>query len=474
MPDGVVQWFDEAEGEGRIVRKSREYPVTAADSEPAARRAGARVHFDVDRRGGVEVAADVRLRAGTRVSHRQGRFGSLAGARRPDAKAAAPFARPHPELGHDLATHPGRVAEAWAEAIAGKDVEGAMVFYAPGAVVHTPDAVLSGPSALRAHLESSPLQGLGHPVASSGGDDVVELRWDHPQGPPTEVFVAVRHGEIAEQWVDGAAPDEVARERAPAPPAIDVVVRGEVPNAAVAYAREKVARMASLLDEPLLHARLKLTRLADPAVKRPVLAQANLDVNGELVRAHVRGHEPWEAADLLERRLRDRLEHRSQHRQDRDRGLPPEPGTWRRGDRPTERASYYPRPPEEREVVRHKTLALGELTPDEAAFDMEVLDYDFYLFTDLASGEDSALWRSGDGGYVLERLHPAPAPPTPVAVPLRVREGAAPVLDVAQAVERLNAGEEPFLFFEEAGSRRGEILYHRYDGHYGLITPSAD
>lgn len=255
---------------------------------------------------------------------------------------------------------------------------------------------------------------------------------------------------------------------------IDVVVRGDVPDAAVVYAREKIARLAGLLGEPVLHVRLKLSLLADPAVERPAVAQVNLDINGELVRAHVRGHTLGEAADLVEQRLRDRLEHRREHRQARDLGLPPEPGTWRHRALPAERRSYFPRPVEDRDVVCHKTFAIGELTPDEAAFDLEDLDYDFYLFADDASGEDSLLWKDDGDRYHLARLHAPPVAPPATAVPLAVDAVPAPVLALADAVERLNAGDEPFVFFENASTGRGDVLYRRYDGHYGLITPATD
>jgi sigma 54 modulation/S30EA-like ribosomal protein len=45
-------------------------------------------------------------------------------------------------------------------------------------------------------------------------------------------------------------------------------------------------------------------------------------------------------------------------------------------------------------------------------------------------------------------------------------------LTVGQAVERLDATELPYRFFRDAGTHRGAVLYRRYDGHYGLITPA--
>jgi hypothetical protein len=127
-----------------VVRGGRQYPVRAADVEPDARVPGARVHFDVKRHEGVNVAANVRLRPGTRVSPPQRRFGDMSGARRPDTRGTAPFARPHPEMGHRLASRPRTVAERWAALIAASDIEGAMLLYAPDAVVHTGDGDVRG------------------------------------------------------------------------------------------------------------------------------------------------------------------------------------------------------------------------------------------------------------------------------------------------------------------------------------------
>jgi CBS domain-containing protein len=34
VPDGLLQWYDDHMGEGRVVRGGREYPVRAADMDP--------------------------------------------------------------------------------------------------------------------------------------------------------------------------------------------------------------------------------------------------------------------------------------------------------------------------------------------------------------------------------------------------------------------------------------------------------
>ncbi|MFI8458033.1 sigma 54 modulation/S30EA ribosomal C-terminal domain-containing protein [Kitasatospora sp. NPDC085464] len=47
-----------------------------------------------------------------------------------------------------------------------------------------------------------------------------------------------------------------------------------------------------------------------------------------------------------------------------------------------------------------------------------------------------------------------------------------PELTVAEAVSRLDLTGLPFVFFTDTATGRGNVLYHRYDGHYGLITPA--
>ena len=56
-------------------------------------------------------------------------------------------------------------------------------------------------------------------------------------------------------------------------------------------------------------------------------------------------------------------------------------------------------PVEHRELVRRKTFAVGEMTPDEAVFDLELLDHDFYLFKSRETGEDNVDVRSEGAGY---------------------------------------------------------------------------
>ncbi|HEX6299421.1 MAG TPA: sigma 54 modulation/S30EA ribosomal C-terminal domain-containing protein [Acidimicrobiia bacterium] len=261
-------------------------------------------------------------------------------------------------------------------------------------------------------------------------------------------------------------------QRMPTPEEITVVTHGDISEEEIEYARDRVRTVLAKITEPVLLARVKLTFASDPARTRPAIAQALLDVDGDLVRAHMAAETAHVATDLLQRRLRDKLDHRSQRRKAvRKRRSVPEPGEWRHGDPPTNRPDYYNRPPAERQLVRKKTYAIDELTPDEAVFEMEQLDYDFHLFRDLTSGQDALIERDGEASYRLTLLHATDAELGPTDARVVSSRHPVPALSVEEAINRLEATGQRFLFYASTTDHRGNVVYHRYDGHYGLIAP---
>jgi ribosome-associated translation inhibitor RaiA len=253
---------------------------------------------------------------------------------------------------------------------------------------------------------------------------------------------------------------------------LTMMTRGEVSDESRAYADRRLGSLIDHIAEPVLFARVKLTQAPDPGLERSAIAQVTVDINGEIVRVQRGAYDMREAIDLLQARLRGKIEHRVQHRHAlRNRPACSPPGGWRHGDPPGERPDYFDRPPDERELVRHKTFVTSELTLDEAAFDMEQLDFDFYLFRDLASGGDALLERLSDGSYRLTRVRPTTVETGPTLVKLTESERPVPVLGLVDAIERIGAAGQRFVLFENAATGRGNVIYRRYDGHYGLIAP---
>ena len=79
---------------------------------------------------------------------------------------------------------------------------------------------------------------------------------------------------------------------------VEVTTHGQLPGSED-YARTKIGELGRLTHQPVLHAHVRLSEHGDPAVARRVIAQANLDVNGRLVRAQVEGVTAAEAIDRL-------------------------------------------------------------------------------------------------------------------------------------------------------------------------------
>ncbi|MEV4511118.1 HPF/RaiA family ribosome-associated protein [Dactylosporangium sp. NPDC049525] len=81
------------------------------------------------------------------------------------------------------------------------------------------------------------------------------------------------------------------------------------------YAQEKITTVLGHTGRPVLYARVRLDRIANPAASRPVTARAEIDLNGRILHAEANANTPYEAVDLLQDRLEARLEHeRTGHR----------------------------------------------------------------------------------------------------------------------------------------------------------------
>lgn len=256
---------------------------------------------------------------------------------------------------------------------------------------------------------------------------------------------------------------------------LDMVCKGESPDEdTLAYVRRKIVAAARVSHTPIRYGKVKITHESHPSIDRRDIVAVTLDVDGQPIRAHAAGHSTREAVDILEERLRRELadlhHHLAFRRRLRREGTLP--GEWRHGGTPTARPDYFPLVPENREVVRRKTYSLGRTTPEDAANEMEMLDHDFHLFIDAATGRDAVIRRTPNGTYELS-LTSYKEEETPGRSEIGV--GPSPqAMKLGEALEDLNATNEPFVFFVDVETSRGAVLYRRYDGHYGLMTAKSE
>ncbi|WP_432839575.1 sigma 54 modulation/S30EA ribosomal C-terminal domain-containing protein [Dactylosporangium sp. CA-092794] len=202
--------------------------------------------------------------------------------------------------------------------------------------------------------------------------------------------------------------------------------------------------------------RVRLT--AGPCPGGPLLVQANLRVFGAPARIQVTGRDPAMALAAGAVRL---------DRQVRRLSTAWEPWPW---PDPERRALAVPG---RAVITRRKPVRLYRRRSCQAGAHLAAMDYDAYLFTDAETGEDALVHRAGPTGLQLSRqrsMHPDHSfgTPAPTVNPRRT-----PVLTPADAAARMAEGWLPFLFFTDPATGRGNLVYRRYDGGAGLVTPAA-
>ncbi|MDH3299431.1 MAG: sigma 54 modulation/S30EA ribosomal C-terminal domain-containing protein [Acidimicrobiia bacterium] len=471
MPAGRVKRIDKQRNVVYIVRRGHTLAAPLSEVEPKARVPNARVEFRLVRDHGDVSAADVRLRRGTRTNRRQRRFGDLTGARLPGAKVATTATH---RLGIDASSPPFQVVEAWLDAMSDWDVDGAAALYRPDAVLHAPDGDVTGRNRLRAALEQSPLAGLDPDAAEVYGLGRY-VRVDCPvDGVDHGASFVVERGEIIEQWVDLEPDREGEAETEKAPP-FQLAIRGAVRADARRYARTRVDHLIDTVGRPVRFVRVKLTAVDNPANERSAMAEIVLDLDRTIVRAHADARTFTEAVDRAVDRIQVRIRHERSRRKARQRGRE---ATDESPISLSLTATTGPEPgaatPERPEIVRHRSFAPDSLTIDEAAWDLGMLDYNFLLFVEAETGDDAVLSTADDDSLVIQFRHPVDNGRADCMTDVLTAEGPPPSLRPSEAIELLANTGSRFVFFVDPASGRGNIVYRRHDGHYGLIIPADE
>ncbi|MER7578734.1 sigma 54 modulation/S30EA ribosomal C-terminal domain-containing protein [Kitasatospora sp. NPDC097691] len=237
---------------------------------------------------------------------------------------------------------------------------------------------------------------------------------------------------------------------------------------------EARARVAAAAVAPGVGTLVEALRVRLASVADGVLVQVNAEVDGRRIRVQELAAEPGDSLDRVADALRGRIRAVT--------------GVWAPRPWPAHRtaalaAAPVPAvpavPPVEAaglgagsRIVRRKEPALVWCSPEAAARTMDAMDYDIHLFTDPATETDAVVYRVGPTGYRLARTVAA-GPPGRRTAPITLSPHGAPRLTEAQAVERLEGAELPFLFFAHPADGRGRVLYRRFDGRLGLIAGRA-
>lgn len=241
---------------------------------------------------------------------------------------------------------------------------------------------------------------------------------------------------------------------------------GAVPTSVRGIAEQTMKRLAELAPGAVLFAKVKVSSSGERDPGQKIVVQGTMDVSGKVVRAQAAAPDATEALKTVEDRLRRRLNRLAARRQAR--AGPSD--SWRKGDLHDRRPTYFDRPPEQRMVARRKTFSPSEqISVSDALFDLEVLDYRFYLFIDVADHKPSVVYED-DSGTTIRKIDGSRPSDGTLPMEMTVNETPAPRFTVTAGVESLNVGGTPFLFFHDTERDRAGVLYRRYDGHYGLVV----
>ena len=251
---------------------------------------------------------------------------------------------------------------------------------------------------------------------------------------------------------------------------IEITTRGEVSRHAREQAREKIGELEAFAKGPFVGARVVLTHEPNPRIPMHARAEAELDLQGRPVRARTAAPSMEAAVDDLAERLQRQLRRYIDHLVTSEREpATPTPGEWSHHAWWPPRPPTFVRPPEEREIIRRKSFALGPMSVEKAVEALEDLDHQFFLFHHAATDADAVVYWRDDG--LLGLIQRSSAEPADARGVIRERSRYSSPIAVETATAEMDAVEHRFLFFENVATGRGNVIYRRYDGHYGLIEP---
>lgn len=243
----------------------------------------------------------------------------------------------------------------------------------------------------------------------------------------------------------------------------------------VELAQEKVTDLEAAVGRSLGQARVVLRQEKD-GIPDGARAEGDVSLGGKIIRAHVRAENMAQAVNDLTERLRQQIR-RHIDRLTTQRRKPAETpeGKWDHDTWRPELPAESLLKPGEREVIRRKVFALAPLNAIEAAELMRELDHAFYLFHDSETDADSVVYLRDDGqlGAIAPQNVPTPTEGGNPEGVIREQSRFSEPIALEDAVSEMDQLNHRFMFFTDASTDQGAVIYLRHDGHYGLIEQEA-
>jgi ribosome-associated translation inhibitor RaiA len=254
---------------------------------------------------------------------------------------------------------------------------------------------------------------------------------------------------------------------------IQVTARGDVARTDIEKLKRELADLENAVAKPVLGIRAVLTEDRNPRRDRPSHAEAQVDVNGTPVYARVNAGSMSSAVDELSERMARHMRRHVDRQSQATRRAPllAEPGEWLHGAERAPQPEAAWRPPGERRIVRRKSFTLRAIDSAAALAEMATFDHNFHLYLDAETGADAVAYNRDDGrlGVIVPRGTEIPLSDGPVWEDSRNSEA----LTERDAIAEMDELGHRFLYFVNAATGRGNVIYLRFDGHYGLIEPAG-
>lgn len=197
---------------------------------------------------------------------------------------------------------------------------------------------------------------------------------------------------------------------------MDITVTGRniaVTDALRSHVVEKMESATSVFDIPM-NVEVVLRVEKNPSNPIPQIVEVTVFVRGSVVRVSEAAADMYAAVDMAAdrvarqlRKYKTRVVDRRQRAAARD-AFDREVGEIMAAEevRPEPEAEKE----EQEEILREKIIEFTPLSVDQALLQTDLLGHDFFVFTDVATGDVNVIYRRKSGGYgILKPVAPAPA-----------------------------------------------------------------
>ncbi len=143
----------------------------------------------------------------------------------------------------------------------------------------------------------------------------------------------------------------------------------------------------------------------NPSIAKSQIAEVTVRTKGPVMRVREADSDMYAAIDLaahrIERAAQRLRERRKDHHGPGIEAVASSPAEIAALGRMGKEATEAVEPPPPIRIVRSKRFAMPSLTPEDAAMRLELIDHEFFVFRNEATGEVSVIYRRRDGDFGL-------------------------------------------------------------------------